>query len=566
VGKAKNLHKRVNSYFNRELETVKLRVMVSRIVKVEYVIVANEADAFLLENTLIKKHLPRYNVNLRDDKTYPSICVTKEPFPRVFSVRQRKDENARYFGPYTSGYAVYNLIMLVHKLYKLRTCKKLLTPEFIAKKKRPCLERDINNCLAPCIGGQTEEDYKNNIEHVVLLLKGRHQRVEEELYKQMMEASERYDFEHAMALKQNLDLIRNFYSKSLVVNTSVGTIDVFFLKKEGEQFYCNFTRIETGSLIYSHTFEVSSPIEDEMEVVLATVIFQVKEIVEEIAPIALVQYVPRGTFEGIDFVVPKMGDRLKILQLAEENCNVYILHKKKQYEKTNPETTIENRLKEMQTDLCLKNLPEHIECFDNSNTQGTNPVASCVVFKRTKPSKRDYRHFNIKTVEGPDDFASMKEIIMRRYSRMIAENVPLPQLIVVDGGKGQLSAAYEILQELGIDDKVEIIGLAKRLEEVFVVNNPIPLYLSKKGFTLKVLMQLRDEAHRFAITFHRDKRSKSMVNYSLLNIQGLGNRSVDALLKKYKTIDSIKRAGYEDVKANISQKVANVLRAADFFI
>jgi len=569
VGKAKNLHKRVNSYFNKEHNEpneIKLRVLVSRIVKIEYVVVQNESDAFLLENTLIKKHLPRYNINLKDSKTYPSICITNEPFPRVLSVRQRKDKNAQYFGPYTSGYAVHNLLMLVHKLYKLRTCTKLLTPDFIKRKHRPCLEYDIGNCFAPCIGKQTEEEYNNNMKNVILLLKGKYKNIETELYKQMLNASNRYDFEHAMMLKQNLSLIKNFYSKSLVVNIDVGTIDVFYLQKDGERFYCNFTRIETGSLIYSHTFEVLSPIEENMDVVLATVIFQIKEIIEDLASIILVQYIPRGTFDNIEFIIPKTGDKLKILKLAEENCNVYIQHKKKQYEKQNPELAIENHLKEMQADLGLKNIPDHIECFDNSNIQGTNPVASCVVFKKTKPSKRDYRHFNIKTVDGPDDFASMKEIIMRRYSHMLAENIPLPQLIVVDGGKGQLSAAYEILKELGIDNKVEIIGLAKRMEEIFKVNNPIPLYLNKKGFTLKVIMQLRDEAHRFAITFHRNRRSKSMVDSSLMHIEGLGKKSIDALLLKYKTIANIKRAGYEDVLININAKVANILRVANFFV
>jgi excinuclease ABC subunit C len=436
----------------------------------------------------------------------------------------------------------------------------------IAKKHRPCLEYDIKNCLAPCIGEQAEEEYNKNIENVVLILKGNYKKVEEVLYEQMIEASQKYDFERALELKQNIDLIKTFHSKSLVVNTTIGTVDVFFLKRENNQFFCNFTRITNGSLIYSHTFEVLSPIEDDVEVVLATVVFQIKDLVEEIAPVVIVPFVPRGTFEKIEFVVPKMGDRLKILKLAEENCNVYILHKQRQYEKTNPEIALENHLKEMQKELCLKTLPEHIECFDNSNIQGTNPVASCVVFKNTKPSKRDYRHFIIKTVQGANDFASMQEILERRYSRMLAENEPLPQLVVVDGGKGQLSAAYQILKQLGIDNQIEIIGLAKRLEEVFVVNNPIPLYLNKKGFTLKVLMHLRDEAHRFAITFHRKKRSKDMVQYSSLQIQGLGKQSTDALLKKYQTVANIKKAGYEDVVNNVSARVANVLRAADFFV
>jgi excinuclease ABC subunit C len=567
VGKAKDLKKRVNSYFFKQHDSEKIKVLVSKIVSLKYVVVFNEADALLLENTLIKQYMPRYNICLKDDKSYPSICITNEPFPRVFATRTIQDDGAKYFGPYGSPSAVHSLMRLVHELYKVRTCKQPLSAATIAIRTiRPCLEYDIKNCLAPCIGKQTEEEYNASIKSVVELLKGHFKVVKEELSKQMFDAAQCYDFERANELKQNIALIEAFHTKSTVVNAEAGTMDVFFLKEDNNLYFCNFLRIESGVLVYSHTFEVSSLLEEETDVILASVITQIKQKLGTFAPVVLVPFVPRGTFDDIKFEVPLRGDKQKLLQLSERNCKAYIAQRQLQAEKKDPGVTIENHLTEMQHELLLRNPPNHIECFDNSNIQGTNPVASCVVFKQTKPSKKDYRLFNIKTVEGANDFASMQEIITRRYSRLVDENQPLPQLIVVDGGKGQLSAAYEALRNLNLADKIEIIGLAKRLEEVFSVNNATPLYLNKKGFTLKVLMQLRDEAHRFAITFHRNQRSKKMVEHPLVSIEGLGQKSVDALLKKYKTVAQIKRAGYEDVCANINVRVANILCAENFFI
>ncbi|GHT11010.1 UvrABC system protein C [Bacteroidia bacterium] len=566
VGKAKNLKSRVNSYFTKQEENPKRQIMVSKIENIKYTVVKDEQDAFFLENTLIKQYQPRYNTLLKDDKSYPSICVTNEPFPQVFATRQIKEDGSKYFGPYASARSVHNLLTLIQEMFSLRTCRLKLDASSIEQKKyQSCLELDIKNCCAPCIGKQTQAQYNESIKVVIDILKGHFKRVKETLSQQMLNAAQSLNFEQAHTLQQHIALIEKFSTKSLVVNTSAGSVDVFFLQTNNKRYYCSFLRTEDGTLVYSHTFEVNSPIETDLAKILSVVVMQVKEKLQELSPIVVVPFVPSDVIEDVAFMVPAASDKLKLLQLAQKNCNAYIAQRVQLAEQTNPNAALEEHLTEMKTRLQLSALPYHIECFDNSNIQGTHPVASCVVFKRAKPSKKDYRLFTIKTVVGANDFASMQEIITRRYTRMLNENIPLPQLIVVDGGKGQLSAAYEALQKLDLTAKIDIIGLAKRLEEVFVPYHETPLYLSKKEFSLKVLMQLRDEAHRFAITFHRKKRSKGMVQHPLSHIEGLGKTSVDKLLLNYKTIANIKNAGYDDVCQKIGTRVANILLDKTFF-
>ncbi|MDR3189114.1 MAG: excinuclease ABC subunit UvrC [Prevotellaceae bacterium] len=566
VGKAKNLKKRVSSYFFEGRHTSrKVQVLVSKIVSVKFLVVSTEAEAFLLENVCIKQHQPRYNINLKDDKTYPSICIKNENFPRVFSTRNIVKDGSKYFGPYPSVQTVHVLLDLIRELYPLRTCHlKLDSLDIASKKFNACLEFQMGNCKAPCISNQSVEEYDENIAMITSILKGDLSTVKSAVKKQMQNASAELRFEEANELKEKLSLLSDFQSKSTVL-TSSGNVDVFCLIKEGTLAYSNFIRVSEGAVIYTHTIEFASPLDDEMEDMLSFAIAELKEIVGELNKELIVPFLPEVEFEGVTFTVPQRGDKLKLLNLSEHNCRVYIAHRIEQVEKLDPDIAMEQRLISVKQDLHLTELPYHIECFDNSNTQGTNPVAACVVFKNGKPSKKDYRHFLIKSVSSSNDFASMEEVIYRRYRRLLDEGEELPQLIVVDGGKGQLSSAINSLEKLDLMGKISIVGLAKRLEEIFLPNDPTPLFLNKNSFSLRLLMHLRDEAHRFGITFHRKRRSSKMLLHELNHVSGVGETSVEKLLAKYKTISRIREAGYEDVAQLIGARSANALLESGFF-
>ncbi len=568
VGKAKNLKKRVTSYFveNRKQENRKVQVLVSKIADLIFTVVATEAEAFLLENTYIKRLQPRYNINLKDDKTYPSICIKNEQFPRVFLTRQVMKDGSRYYGPYSSVRAARFLLDFVRHLYPIRTCTLKLNPRDIAVGKfRSCLELQVGNCKGPCVGLQSLDDYNEGVAYIISILKGDLSIVKESVKTAMLEASDNLNFELANGLKEKLQILADFQAKSTVVNSSVGNVDVFYTVKEGSLVYSSFIRVANGAVVYSHTLELNSPLDESLSELLSFAIAEIKEMIGDLNREVIVPFEPDTEFEGISFFTPQRGDKLKLLTMAEHNCRAYIAQRLLQLEHTNPDSAIEQRLKTIMQDLHTQALPYHIECFDNSNTQGTNPVAACVVFKNGKPSKKDYRHFMVKSVDSPNDYASMEEIVYRRYKRLLDEGEQLPQLIVVDGGKGQLSAAINSLEKLGLVGKIDIVALAERLEEVFLPNDPTPLYLNKNSFTLKVLMHIRDEAHRFGITFHRKQRSHKMLSHELEHIPGIGEASVNKLLAYYKTITRIKAAGYDDVAQVVGIRQAKALKDAGFF-
>jgi excinuclease ABC subunit C len=543
----------------------KVQVLVSKIADVKFVVVSSEAEAFLLENVYIKKHQPRYNISLKDDKTYPSICIKKEFFPRVFSTRSIIKDGSKYFGPYPSVQTVHVLLDLIRELYPIRTCHLKLNPSDIASGRfSSCLEFQMGNCKAPCIAGQTLEEYNENIFMITSILKGDLSLVKNVVKKEMQKASVELQFERANELKEKLYLLSDFQSKSTVVS-SMGNVDVVCLVKEGTLAYSNFIRVSEGAMVYTHTIELANPLDNTSEELLSFAVAEFRDIVGTLNKELIVPFLPDIKFDGITFTIPQRGDKLNLLNLSEQNCRAYVAHHMEQVEKLDPDIAIEQRLTGVKQDLHLTELPYHIECFDNSNTQGTSPVAACVVFKNGKPSKKDYRHFLVKTVSSPNDFASMEEIVYRRYRHLINEGGDLPQLIVVDGGKGQLSAAINSLEKLNLMGKINIVGLAKRLEEIFLPNDPTPLFLNKNSFTLRLLMHLRDEAHRFGITFHRKQRSSKMLLHELNHVSGVGEASVEKLLSKYKTLARIRTAGYEDVAQLIGARSANALRESGFF-
>ena len=570
VGKAKNLKKRVASYFfeNRQQESGKLRLLVSKIADIFFTVVTSEGEAFLLENTYIKKLQPRYNINLKDDKTYPSICIKKELFPRVFLTRKIIRDGSKYYGPYSSVRTARFLLDFVRQLYPLRICGLKLTTENITSGKfKPCLQLQMGNCKAPCAGLQSLESYNDGVNLIGSILKGNLASVKESVKASMLQASNNLQFELANEFKEKLHLLLDFQAKSTVVNSSVGNVDVFYIVKEGNLAYCSFMRVAAGTLVYSYTMELNAPLNETLQELLSFAIARIKDLTEGLNEKIIVPYKPDVEFEGVTFVIPtSRGDRQKLLAMAENNCRAYIAQRLEQLESVNPEVALEQRLETLMHDLNLKTLPRHIECFDNSNTQGQNPVAACVVFKNVKPSKKDYRHFLIKTVNSPDDYASMEEVVYRRYKRLLDRGEKLPQLVVIDGGKGQLNAALKALKRLNLRRKISIVGLAKRLEEVFLPNDPTPLYLNKNSFTLKLLMHIRDEAHRFGITFHRKRRSDKMLDHALEHIPGIGEASVNKLLAHYKTIAQIKAAGYRNVAQEVGLRQAKALRRAEFFV
>ena len=558
VGKAKNLRKRISSYFQKEHENRKTRVLVKQIYDLRYIVVDSEADALLLENNLIKQYRPRYNVLLKDDKTYPSIVIKNEPFPRIFQTRNIIRDGSLYYGPYSSVHFIRTLLHLIKELYPIRNCKHTLTPEAIGSGKyKVCLQYHIKRCKAPCVGMQLAEEYNRNIADIKEILKGNSSKVSELLLERMKALAEEMRFEEAQEVKRQYDLVESFRLKSTVV-PMLHNVDVFSLDENETSFFINYMHVGSGAIVQVYTIEYQKKLDDEQkEYVLGLGIVEMRERFRSHANEIIVPFIPEGVFpEGISFTVPQRGDKRKLLELSLQNAKQYKVDKLKRSEKFNPEQRATRLLTTIQKDLHLPVLPMQIECFDNSNIQGTNPVAACVVFKKAKPSKKDYRHFHIKTVVGPDDFASMREIVTRRYTRLLEEEAPLPQLIIIDGGKGQLNAATEVLRELNLLGKITIVGLAKRLEEIFYPGDPFPLVLDKTSETLKVIQHLRDEAHRFGITFHRHMRSKGQIVSELDTIKGIGEKTKEALLKKYKSVKRIREAPSAELEELIGKKKA----------
>jgi excinuclease ABC subunit C len=562
VGKAKNLKKRVSSYFNKTIEDPKTRIMVRKINSIRYLVVESEEEAFLLENNLIKKHKPRYNIMLRDDKTYPWIVVKNEPFPRVYLTRKKLNDKSHYYGPYTQLVNIKQLLRLLSTIYPIRNCNYNLSSENIDKKKfRVCLQYHIKRCLAPCVNYQTEEDYDKNIRSIEEILKGDVRSVSNQVYKEMMHLADHLQFEAAELLKEKYRILENYSAKSVVVSPTFHNLDVFSYDESGTSVFINFLHIASGAVVQGYTIEYKVQLEEPKEQILGMGIIELRTRFESRAKEIIVPFIPDIELNGIEFVVPQRGEKKKLLELSEKNVQQYKSDQLKQAEKLNPEQRQTRIMKTLQNDLHLKELPVHIECFDNSNIQGTNPVSACVVFKMAKPAKKEYRHFNIKTVEGPDDFQSMYETVSRRYQRLLDESQPLPQLIVIDGGKGQLHAATDALKDINLYGKISIIGIAKRLEEIYFPEDPIPLYLDKNSESLKLIQQLRDEAHRFGITFHRNKRSKQQVVSELDSIKGIGVVMKERLLKKYKSVKRIKEAPAEEIAELIGEKKAAFLKS-----
>ena len=555
VGKAKDLKKRVSSYFTR-INSIsgKVQMLVRRIADIRYIVVETEQDALLLENNLIKKYRPHYNVALKDDKTFPWICIKNEPFPRVFPTRQVIRDGSLYYGPYANVRLMHTLLDLCRQLYPLRNCSLKLTEKNIAGEKfRVCLEYHIGNCKGPCQGYQSREDYDKSIEAIREIIRGNITTVARQLRELMMEYAGREEFEKAHIVKEKLALLDKYQSKSTVVNPSVNDVDVFSIASEGLSAYVNFMKVMNGSIIQVHTLELQKKLDESPEELLSLAITEIRQRLESRSPEIIVPFRPEFDLPGVTFTIPKIGDKKKLLELSLRNVKYYQLEKEKQKELVDPEHRTRRILDTMMKDLRMTEPPVRIECFDNSNIQGTSPVAAMVCFVNARPDKSEYRHFNIKTVEGPDDYASMEEIILRRYRRLLDEDKPLPQLIVVDGGKGQLSAAMNSLEKLGLTGKMTVIGIAKKLEEIYYPNDPVPLYLDKKSETLRIIQQLRDEAHRFGITHHRRRREKATLSPQLTGIPGVGYKLNQKLLWKFKSVKNIRSASLEELQETIGK-------------
>jgi len=542
VGKAKNLKKRVQSYFTKNHDNYKTSVLVKKIVSIKHIVVPSETDALLLENNLIKNLQPRYNVLLRDDKSYPWICIKNERFPKIFSTRKMIKDGSEYFGPYTSFKTVQTILELIKELYPLRTCSYDLSAHNIASAKyKVCLEYHIGNCRGACEGYETLENYQNEVEKIRQILKGNFKESLKDFKALMTKFASNLQFEEAHKIKEKIDILENYQSRSTILNPKITNIDVFSIVSDEVMAYVNFLQIAHGAIVRSHTLELKKKLDESDEELLELAVVELRERFQLNAREIVVPF-PLDLGNSIKVTVPQLGDKKQILDLSERNAKFYRMDQLKQIQIVDPERHTNRIMAQMQKDLRLTVEPRHIECFDNSNIQGTNPVAACVVFKDGKPSKKDYRHFNIKTVEGPNDFASMEEVVYRRYKRMLDENQTLPQLIIIDGGKGQLSSALKSIDDLGLRGKIAIIGIAKRLEELFYPGDSAPLYLDKKSETLKVIQFLRNEAHRFGITHHRDKRSKAALSNSLESIPGIGEKTMILLLKKFKSVKRLQNA------------------------
>lgn len=551
VGKAKNLKNRVSSYFTSDnSKSGRIRLLVSKIRNIKYILTETELDALLLENNLIKSNQPRYNVMLKDDKTYPWICIKKEPFPRVFSTRNIIKDGSEYYGPYASVKMMNTILDLVRKNYKLRTCSYHLNRENIEKGKfKICLEYHIGNCKGPCEGMQSSENYENNIEEIRQIIKGNVGVVKNELKGGIKTAAADLDFEYAADLKKKLDALEKFQTKSTVVSPTIHNVDVFSLVEDNDLAYINYMKVNNGAIIQGHTLELKRKLDESPSELLEIGIIELRDRFKSSSNEIIVPFLPDFEMGDLQFHQPQRGDKRKLLELSERNAKYFMLERRKQHAKVDPERHTNRILESIKKDLRLTELPTHIECFDNSNIQGSNPVAACVVFKNAKPSKKDYRHFNIKTVVGPDDFASMEEVVYRRYSRLLQKGEPLPQLIVIDGGKGQLSSSLKSLERLGLRGKIAIVGIAKRLEEIFYPGDQYPLFLDKTSESLKVIQHLRNEAHRFGITHHRNRRSKASIQTELSNINGIGEKTIQDLLRKFKSVKRIKEASLKEIEA-----------------
>jgi len=561
VGKAKNLKKRVASYFNKNHEYGKTRVLVKKIKEVKHIVVPTESDALLLENNLIKKYQPRYNVLLKDDKSYPWICIKNERYPRIFPTRKLIKDGSEYFGPYTSMRTVKTLLDLVRSVYALRTCNYDLSREKIeAGKYKVCLEYHLGNCKGPCEDLHNSEDYDQQISDIRDIVKGNFKSSLHYFKKQMKSLAAEMKYEEAQRVKDKIEVLENYQVKSTIVNPKINNVDVFSIISDSAYAYVNFLQLSHGSIIRSHTMEIKKKLDEQDKDLLQLAIVEIRQrFFSQSGEV----YVPFSlkVSPDIKVTVPKLGDKRKILDLSERNAKFFRQDRFKQIKVTDPDRHTNRIMAQMKIDLRLSEEPRHIECFDNSNIQGSNPVAACVVFRNGKAAKKEYRHFNIKTVEGPDDFASMEEVVHRRYKRLIDENETLPQLIIIDGGKGQLSSALKSLDLLGLRGKIAIIGIAKRLEEIYFPEDPIPLYLNKKSETLKIIQQLRNEAHRFGVTFHRNKRSKAAINSALEEIEGVGEKTAQELLKNFKSVKRIKEASLEELA-----KVVGTARAKKIYI
>ena len=540
VGKAKNLKKRVSSYFTKKQTHGKTRVLVSKIHDIKYVVVATEMDALLLENNLIKKHQPKYNVMLKDGKTYPWICIKNEPFPRIFQTRNIIKDGSEYFGPYTSVRLVKTLLSFFPQLYPLRSCSLNLNEKNIASNKfKVCLEYHMGNCLGPCIGEQKLSEYQIGIEHIKQIIKGDVKSVIQHLKDAMLQYSKGLEYEKAQSVKEKIDLLKNYQAKSTIVNPKINDVDVFTIISDEDTAFVNYLKINSGAIVQTHTMELKKKLEETEEGLLQLAIVEIRQRLNSTSKDIYCSHSLENVWDNLSIKMPKIGDKKKLIDLSLRNAKYMQMDYKKR--KINNIARQDNKriLEQLQKDLRMLDRPKHIECFDNSNIQGRNPVAACVVFKNARPSKKDYRHFNIKTVVGPDDFASMEEVVYRRYKRLLEEEKELPQLIVIDGGKGQLSSAVKSLEKLKLRGKVAIIGIAKRLEEVYFPGDSVPLYLDKRSESLKLIQQLRDEAHRFGIMHHRKQRGKDSLGTSLDEIEGIGPKTVELLISHFGSVKKV---------------------------
>ncbi len=564
VGKAKNLKRRVSSYFNRTHDSTRTNLLVRAIADMKYIVVPTEQDALNLENSMIKEYQPRYNVLLKDDKSYPWIVVTKEHFPRVFMTRQNIKDGSKYYGPYTDAASARVVLDLIRDLYKLRSCRHAITPEYVARGKgRLCLDYHLKRCEGPCTGLVSEEEYHRQIERVKQILRGDMAELLEHLKREMASLAEELRFEEAQALKEKYDMVARYTAKSVIVSQTIGDVDVFGVDDDGgTDVYINYMHVRRGAVVRSVTLEYKRRLDETVPQLLGYAMDEIAHTLGVEYDEVVVAEEPDVAMPGVTFVIPQRGDKFKLLEVSERNARQYKIDTLKHMEKHNPEQRTQKLLERMQADFRLSVLPHHIECFDNSNIQGTNPVASCVVFRDGKPSKKDYRHFNIKTVVGPDDFASMKEVLTRRYSRMVNEGEPLPQLIVVDGGKGQLSAAVEALEAMGLRGVIAVAGIAKRLEEIYFPGDSIPLYIDKNSDTLRVVQHMRDEAHRFGITHHRNRRSKGQTVSALDSIKGVGEKTREALLSHFRSFKRIKDADLDELAAVVGPAKASIVYGA----
>jgi len=560
VGKAKNLKKRVGSYFTKTHQQGKLRLLVKKIDDIKFIVTDSEYDALLLENNLIKKYQPRYNIQLKDDKTYPWICIKKEHFPRIFSIRNITERKSEYYGPYASVRMMKTLLGIIKDLYPIRTCSLNLSPKAIETKNyKVCLEYHIGNCKAPCVGKQSEEEYDQLIEHARKLIKGNIHGLIVDLKKIMLEFAEDMEFEKAQHVKEQIKTLENYKSKSTIVNPKINNVDVVSIIEDGNRFYVNYLKVVSGAIVQAHTIEIRNKLDESPQEILLLAMTDFRKRFESTAKEVILPFMLDADLPNIELTVPQRGDKKNLLDLSLRNAKHFKMELQKQRNLVDPDRHKKRILAKMKTDLRMKVEPKVIECFDNSNFQGDYPVAAMVQFVDAKPNKKQYRHFNIKTVEGPNDFASMEEVIYRRYSRLQQEGKPLPDLIVVDGGKGQLSSAVASLKKLGLFGKITILGIAKKLEELYFPNDPIPLYLDKTGETLKIIQHLRDEAHRFGITHHRSKRDKGTLKTELTSIDGVGYSTAQKLLRKFKSVKKIKLASLNELTEVIGKSKAEIV-------